>query len=86
MLTCLQHNNDNVIDSIEHYVTTELAPGVQRSEFSQPEYAHLSKRQQTKLMRNKVVEVRKTRRIPQLFVKGDSVIVVAAIGPLAPLE
>lgn len=42
-------------------------------------------RQQTKLMRSKVVEVQKTRRIPQLFVKGDCVIIVSAIGLVAPL-
>jgi len=80
-----KHMNLALEDVTEHYVTTEMAPGVARSDFSLPEYAHLSKRQQTKLMRSKVVEVQKTRRIPQLFVKGDCVIIVSAIGLVAPL-
>lgn len=42
--TTQRHMNLALEDVTEHYVTTEMAPGVARSDFSLPEYAHLSKR------------------------------------------
>jgi small nuclear ribonucleoprotein (snRNP)-like protein len=76
-----KHCNVALEDVTETYRTTELQPTVSHpSEFASPEYAHLSKRQQTKLLRDKVVPVQKTRWFGQLFLKGECVIMISAIG------
>lgn len=60
----------------EVYTTTEYKP--RTVALTPTELAALSKRQQTKLKHFRVAPVRKTRSVHQLFIKGGSVILVAA--------
>lgn len=73
-----KHFNVVLANVTETFVATEFIPRVKKSELAEPGLEHLSKRQQTKLLRPRPVKTKKTRHIGQLFVRGSSVITVSA--------